>query len=104
MFNNADNAGKEPLLALYRHRVLRHHRLVPPPPAHAPPITAHRVLLVRKQGRRGIANFEEVLRYVRGGCAGACAGVPAERTLPVAFHTMSVREQVHPQCTATPCA
>ena len=59
MFNAAAHPGKEPLIALYRHRVLAFHGLVP---MRAPsvPITEHTVLLVRKQGRRGIHNFDQV--------------------------------------------
>jgi len=51
--------GKEPLLALYRARVLTWHGV----PAAAVP-RAHRILLVRKEGRRGIHNFREVRRHV----------------------------------------
>lgn len=59
MFNTPSHAGKEPWLALYRHRVLAYHGIVP---AHAapPPLTSHKLLLIRKQGRRGIHNFEQV--------------------------------------------
>lgn len=54
------NVGKEPLVALYRARVLAHHGL---DPAAVP--KRHQILLVRKEGRRAIANFRQVLRDVR---------------------------------------
>ena len=59
MFNTPSHAGKEPWLALYRHRVLAYHGIVPEHAA-PPPLTSHKLLLVRKQGRRGIHNFEQV--------------------------------------------
>ena len=51
------NHGKEPLLALYRARVLAWHGL---PPAAVP--SRHTILLVQKEGRRGIHNFKEGAR------------------------------------------
>uniref|UniRef100_A0A7S0L8S3 Glycosyltransferase 61 catalytic domain-containing protein n=1 Tax=Coccolithus braarudii TaxID=221442 RepID=A0A7S0L8S3_9EUKA len=60
-FNSeALNVGKEPLLALFRHRVLAWHAIDPT----AVP-SRHQILLVRKQGRRAIANFAKVEAFVR---------------------------------------
>mmetsp|Transcript_43597 Transcript_43597/g.108472 ORF Transcript_43597/g.108472 Transcript_43597/m.108472 type:complete len:272 (-) Transcript_43597:364-1179(-) len=60
-FNSDElNDGKEPLLALYRARVLAWHGLLP----RAVP-SAHAILLIRKEGKRGIANFAMVERFVR---------------------------------------
>ena len=95
LFNTPSHAGKEPLLALYRQRVLAFHGV----PASAPPPSSHLLLLVKKQGRRGIANFEQVAAHVRGGCGGQCEGIA--RTQAVAFHTMSVREQLQLVSSAT---
>lgn len=100
MFNAPEHAGKEPFLQLYRQRVLAYHGLVPHR-APAPPPTDHTLLVIRKQGRRGIANVEEVLRYVRKGCEGLCELPPRGRVLAAAFHTMSVREQLRLVSTAT---
>ena len=87
MFNVAAHPGQEGLLQLYRHAVLRHHRVLP----RAPP-TEHQLLVVKKEGRRGIANVGEVLSFLRKGCGGQCEGVP--RPSAVAFHTLSLREQL----------
>ena len=75
MFNTPSHAGKEPFIGLYRQRVLAFHgvRMVPP--------TQHLLLLVRKQGRRGIHNFEQTLTYLRESCDGLCRGLG--RTRPV---------------------
>ena len=118
MFNAPAHAGKEPLLALYRHRVLAFHGLAPargPPP----PITAHRCLLVKKEGRRGLHNFDEVARFVLGGCDGGCTELSAggasglsssqdprslrdaPRVVEIEFHTMSIREQLAAVSSAT---
>ena len=91
IFNNPAHPGKEPWLQLYRHRVLAHHRLVPSVGWAAPP-SAHQLLLVKKEGRRGIANFPKVLSYVQGGCDGLCAGIP--KVSVAEFQTMTIREQV----------
>ena len=64
LFNQAAHAGKEPWLQLYRHRVLAHHRLAPPR-GWPPPPRAHKMILVKKEGRRGIANLPNVLAHVR---------------------------------------
>ena len=89
IFNSVDHAGKEPLLALYRHRVLRYHRLAWPSPAAS--ISQHRVLLVHKQGRRGIHNFAEVLAYLRRACDGHCIGLGDRGIVsPVSFRSMDV--------------
>ena len=53
------NSGKEPLLALFRARVLAWHNV---PPALAP--RRHTILLVRKDGRRALHNFGKVRRHV----------------------------------------
>lgn len=100
IFNAPSHAGKEALLSFYRHRVLAYHGVVPPAGA-PPPLTRHRLLLIRKQGRRGIHNFEQVLRFVRGGCEGGCAGLEAERVLAVDFHTMNIRDQLALVATST---
>lgn len=102
MFNAEHHAGKEPWLQLYRQRVLAHHALAPPPPSlgFAPPPTAHSFIIVNKQGRRGIYNFDEVVAYLRAACKGLCHGVE-KAVQPVAFHTMSVREQLRIVSTAT---
>ena len=91
MFNTPSHAGKEPWLQLYRQRVLAYHRLAP---QHGwpPPPRAHKLLVVRKEGRRGIANFNAVLTFLQGGCSGMCEGIDA--VVPVAFQTMSIREQL----------
>lgn len=91
MFNLPSHAGKEPWLALYRHRVLAHHRLAPPR-GWPPPPTAHKLLIVRKEGRRGIANFAPTLRYVQGGCEGLCGGIGTVE--PVSFQGLTIREQL----------
>ena len=100
MFNAVSHAGKEPLLALYRHRVLTYHHLVPPrgPP---PRVTRHTLLLVKKQGRRGIHNFDQVLTYVRGGCGGGCAELSPERVVNTQFQSLTIREQLKLVSTAT---
>ena len=98
MFNAPAHPGKEPWLQLYRHRVLAHHGLAPARGWPAPP-RAHKALLVRKEGRRGIANFPRVLAFVRGGCGGGCEGIA--QVVPAAFHTMSVREQLALVSTST---
>ena len=51
---------QEPLLHLYRARVLAYHGV----PAAAPP-RAHQILLVHKQGKRGIANFKRVQAHLQ---------------------------------------
>jgi hypothetical protein len=86
MFNSASHAGKEPFLQLYRHRVLQFHGVDP-----ASPPRSHSLLLVQKQGRRGIANFEQVQRHLQSGCGGQCTNVP---TTVATFHTMSIRRQL----------
>ena len=91
MFNTPTHPGKEAWLQLYRHRVLAHHRLAPPR-GWSPPPSAHKMLIIRKEGRRGIANFDEVLSYVSSGCEGMCQGIRS--VVPVAFQTMSIREQL----------
>ncbi|KAL3918414.1 MAG: hypothetical protein SGPRY_006030 [Prymnesium sp.] len=58
--SDALNDGKEPLLALYRARVLLWHGLSPG----ATP-SRHTILLVRKEGKRAIANFKMVEAFVR---------------------------------------
>ena len=98
IFNTAAHPGKEPWLQLYRHRVLAHHRLAPPM-AWAPPPVSHKLLLVRKEGRRGIANFEKVLEYVRGACEGLCEGIPV--VAEASFQTMTIREQLELVSTST---
>uniref|UniRef100_A0A7S3AW65 Glycosyltransferase 61 catalytic domain-containing protein n=1 Tax=Haptolina ericina TaxID=156174 RepID=A0A7S3AW65_9EUKA len=57
--SDALNDGKEPLLALYRARVLAWHGVHPT----AVP-KKHRILLVQKKGKRSIANFDDVQEYV----------------------------------------
>lgn len=91
MFNSPDHAGKEPFLALYRHRVLRYHGLVPSRPPPLPPPTRHSTLLVHKEGKRGIANHAAVLAFLQAGCDGQCPGLGARS---VEFSAMSVREQL----------
>lgn len=58
--SDALNDGKEPLLALYRARVLAWHGLRP---SAVPP--SHTVLLVRKEGKRAIANFDAMKAFVK---------------------------------------
>ena len=54
-FNSEElNVGREPLLVLYRARVLAWHGV-----PHSRPPKQHTILLVHKEGRRGIHNFEE---------------------------------------------
>jgi hypothetical protein len=98
MFNAPAHAGKEPWLQLYRQRVLSHHKLAPPRGLPPPPST-HSLLLVHKDGRRGIHNYDEVLDFIRHGCGGVCTGIP--RTVPVAFHTMSMVDQLRAVSTTT---
>ena len=86
IFNTQQHAGKEPFIRLFRERVLGFHGIRPAPP------TQHLRLLVRKQGRRGIHNFDETLRFLRGGCDGLCEGL--HRAQPVAFHELSVKQQL----------
>ena len=76
MFNTQSHAGKEPFIGLYRQRVLAFHGVK----YEAPP-TQHLLLLVRKQGRRGIHNFDQTLAYLRKSCDGLCRGLG--RTRPV---------------------
>jgi len=76
MFNTQSHAGKEPFIGLYRQRVLAFHGVK----YEAPP-TQHLLLLVRKQGRRGIHNFDQTLAYLRKSCEGLCRGLG--RTRPV---------------------
>ena len=52
--------SQEPLLALYRARVLAWHGVHP---TAAP--TRHTILLVRKEGKRSIANFGAVEEFVK---------------------------------------
>ena len=92
LFNEAHHPGKEPWLHLYRHRVLAFHRLATPS-ALPPPPASHTLLLVNKQGRRGIANFDEVLAFASGGCGGVCTGIGRSNIKVAAFHTMTIREQ-----------
>ena len=96
MFNVAHHAGKEPLLQLFRHRVLRYHRLAPT----APPPSEHSALLIRKQGRRGIANFEDVRMHIEHGCEGQCSGIA--RLVPASFEKMTIRAQVCPRTRRVP--
>ena len=71
--------------------------IVPPPP-----ITSHSMIVVRKQGRRGIYNLDEMVAYLQGGCKGLCKGSLTKETVrAVAFHTMSMREQLKVVSTAT---
>ena len=99
MFNEPTHAGKEPWLALYRQRVLHFHGLAPSQSLPPPP-KAHTLILVQKDGRRGIHNFDEALAYLRGGCAGLCAGVFAQ-IRSTTFHTLTIREQLQLVSTAT---
>ena len=69
MFNTAVHAGKEPFIGLYRQRVLAFHGV------HAKPPTQHLLLLVRKQGRRSIHNFEQTLAFLHKSCDGLCRGL-----------------------------
>ena len=87
MFNTPQHAGKEPLLQLYRRRVLRFHGLSPT----APPPREHQLLLVHKQGRRGIHNYEGVKAHLEGGCDGQCTGL---KVLAAEFHGMTIRRQL----------
>ena len=98
MFNQPAHPGKEPWLQLYRHRVLAHHSLAP---MHSwpPPPTSHKLLIVRKEGRRGIHNMEEVLAYTKGGCGGLCTGI--REVVDVSFQTLTIREQLQLVSSAT---
>jgi len=88
-FNSeALNQGKEPLLALYRARVLAWHGL---PPTAVP--STHTILLVRKEGRRGIHNFNEVRRHVQR-TFGAQAEVPLADVQVTGFAGLSMVEQL----------
>eukprot|EP00966_Prymnesium_polylepis_P157395 3637439-Prymnesium_polylepis.1 len=64
----------------------------------APPPREHSLLLVHKQGRRGLANFEQVRRHLAGGCDGHCAGI---KVVTVELHTMSIRRQLELVSTST---
>ena len=80
-FNSDElNHGKEPLLALYRARVLAWHGLSPTvvPRQHA-------ILLVEKAGRRGIHNFREVKAHVES----HFGGIAQVRTSSFAALTMA---------------
>ena len=98
VFNSLHHAGKEPFLRLFRQRVLAYHHVL-----RAAPPTQHTLLLVRKQGRRGIHNFDETLRFLRGGCehegGKLCAGI--HRTQPISFHEMTIKEQLRVVSRAT---
>jgi len=60
-FNREElNVGKEPLIALYRARVLAAHGISPT----APP-SSHTITIVAKKGRRAIANVRRVAAAVR---------------------------------------
>ncbi|EOD37807.1 hypothetical protein EMIHUDRAFT_225064 [Emiliania huxleyi CCMP1516] len=60
-FNREElNVGKEPLIALYRARVLAAHGISPT----APP-SSHTIIIVAKKGRRAIANVRRVAAAVR---------------------------------------
>ena len=72
---------------LFRRRVLRFHGI----PLDAPPPVAHQLLLVRKKGRRSIANFESVRSFLAAGCGGQCGGVAV---VVADFQMMSVRKQL----------
>mgnify|MGYP004327102427 CR=1 FL=1 len=61
--------------------------------------TRHQILLVQKEGRRGIANFAPVLKYVQGGCDGLCGGLRAVE--PVSFHTLTIRELLQSEVSVT---
>ena len=74
MFNTQSHAGKEPFIGLYRQRVLAFHGV-----KYAAPPTQHLLLLVRKQGRRGIHNFDQTLAYLRKSCDGLCRGLGSTR-------------------------
>jgi hypothetical protein len=83
VFNSeALNHGKEPLLALYRARVLSWHGV---PPLAVP--TSHTILLVQKEGRRGIHNFKEVRLHVER----TFASVASVRTTGFAGQPMAVQ-------------
>ena len=59
-FNHEElNMGKEPLIALFRARVLSAHGIAPDVPP-----TRHTILLIKKKGRRIIANFKKVFIYI----------------------------------------
>lgn len=65
-----------------------------PRPLPPPPPTTHRVLLVNKDGKRGIANHAEVLAFLQAGCDGQCAGLGADAVRSVSFSTMTIRDQL----------
>ena len=100
MFNAPEHPGKEPWLQLYRHRVLRFHGLAPPRGLPTPP-SSHSLLLVRKQGRRGIHNLDEVLAYAQGGCGGLCRGLGKDNVRVASFETMTIRQQLELVSTST---
>ena len=98
MFNTQSHAGKEPFIGLYRQRVLAFHGVK----YEAPP-TQHLLLLVRKQGRRGIHNFDQTLAYLRKSCDGLCRGLgrtrpvePSPSPLPAPPPPPSPRPHLHP--------
>ena len=101
MFNAPSHPGKEPWLQLYRRQVLRFHRLAPPRGGLPPPPSAHKALLVRKHGRRGIHNFDEVLTFLQSGCGGLCEGLGRTNVVAAAFETMTIREQLQLVSTST---
>mmetsp|Transcript_25378 Transcript_25378/g.70624 ORF Transcript_25378/g.70624 Transcript_25378/m.70624 type:complete len:486 (+) Transcript_25378:215-1672(+) len=82
--SEARNEGKEPLLMLYRARVLEWHQVS------MIPLASHRIVLVDKQqGKRGIKNFDEVYEEVLSSFH-AIANV-TRVILPV----LSIMEQLH---------
>ena len=76
------NEGKEPLLHLYRARVLAWHGV---PPAATP--RQHQLLLVHKQGKRGIANFKRVHAYLHRRFS------PVANVLTTSYAGLSMAEQ-----------
>ena len=83
-FNHEElNMGKEPLIALYRARVLAAHGIAPDVPP-----TRHTILLVAKKGRRVIANFKRVQAAIRQEFSSIADIVVTD------FSGMSMREQL----------
>eukprot|EP00965_Chrysotila_dentata_P204576 6182418-Pleurochrysis_carterae.AAC.1 len=95
MFNAESHAGKEPLIALYRERVLQFHGV---DPAYVP--TEHRALLLRKDGRRGMANVDAVFDFMRGGCDGQCDELRS-RVQMMSPQLLTIREQLEAISRAT---
>jgi hypothetical protein len=77
------NSGKEPLIALFRARVLAAHGIAPDVPP-----TRHTILLVAKKGRRVIANFKRVQAAVRSAFSSVATIVSTD------FSGMTMREQL----------